>query len=213
MRKRALLSFMFLSADSSNVVVKKNAEYVKSSSNAGEFYDKYYGDIVREFRIVLDDQYKPYYLNPDKNIVVHPDQTANAGNVFTNVRSYGLTVTVKPDWLKEQFTHAPIPNMIVYLLRKQRPLLVPPDEGKRRPPQPMTIKGMEVIGIDTSDVNGRVTFSRLVKSPEYDDHYYLWAESDPVNGKENYKVGVPDLFRFDYKDQAFYSSEYKYSIC
>jgi TANFOR domain-containing protein len=204
-------SFTFFSSDSSNVVIRKGYLYKESWNNAGEFYNTYQGDIYRVYRLEFDETYSPYYLNPDKDITVQPDETVDVGNIFAYVRSYALTVTIKPTRTEEQqFTHVAIPNMHVYLIRRNRPYIVPSDEGKPRPAEAMTMKGGEVIAVGTTNEKGQVTFKRLVKNVLPDDKYYIWAESDPEIGKENYKMLIPYGFRFNFDEEAHFGSEYKY---
>ena len=207
-------NFSFMAFDSCNVLVKKDLYYVPNS--AGGFRDEYIGDVYSEYRIILDNQFLQYYLNPTQNIVVQPDETVDVGNVFSYVRSYELTVTVKPTGLMgQQFTHEPIPNMIVYLMRKTRPALVPKNEGKPNPETPEMKFGMEVVAKATTggwgDTKGKVTFHRLVRNAGIDDKYYYWAESDPDAGKENYKLQSIGYYSYKFHDDdAFYNNEYNY---
>ncbi len=209
-------NFSFMAFDSSDVVVKRNVNYYAHYSNAGEFKDQYIGDVYREYKIVLDNQYLPYYLNPTENIVVQPDETVDVGNIFAYVRSYKLTITVKPtDLVGQQFTHEPIPNMVVYLMRKSRPSLVPEDEAKPNPLTYETKFGMEVVAKATTggwgDNKGKVTFTHLVRNAGTNDKYFYWAESDPEAGKENYKLLSVGYFSYKFNDdEAFYNNQYKY---
>lgn len=206
-------SFSFIAMSKSNTIIKKNIGYY--ASNAGGFQDYYLGDIYFTYRIILDNQHLTYYLNPTKDIIVQPDESVNVGNIFSYVRSYSLTVTVLPtELIGSQLTHEPIPNMIVYLLRKNRPALVPEDEAKPKPVNPIRKKGIEVIAVDTTggfgNKLGKVTFKHLVKNAGVNDNYYLYAESNPGAGKENYKVLKPAFIKFNFKDKAFFNNEYIY---
>ncbi len=203
-------NFSFFYTDSTNIIVKKDYLFVESS---GEFYNKYKGNLYRQFRLEFDPVFSPYYLNPDKNIIVQPDESANVGNVFAKVRSYGLVVTVKPQKnLEQQLTHLPIPNMIVKLLRKNRPYLVPDNEGKPKPLSLQIQSGFQVIAIDTTGENGQVTFRNLVRNVLPDDQYYIWVESDPERGAQNYASWIPVMIKHNFKDNACYGSEYQYPV-
>ena len=212
-------NFSFLTGDSSNVIVRQNVKYTASSANAGEFYDNYFGDIYRQYRIYIENPHSPYYTNPSTNIVVQPKQNENVGNIFANVRSYGLTVQVESNALNEQLVHGSLGNMIVYLLRDTRPIQVPSNEGSPRPEEPETLFGKEVIAKAVTSGNqndqynyGKVHFKKLVKNNGFSDKYYLWTISDPTVGDENYKASSEKMFRFEFDEDAIFNQDYIYPI-
>jgi len=205
-------SFTFLTEDSSDVLVKKDVKYLAYGSN--DFQDNYYGDVYRQYKIMIENPHSPYYTSPTENIIVQPNETKNMGNIFSHVRSYGLTVTIKPGWEGEQFTHEPIGNMIVYLLRDQRPFQVPDNEGWPKPEEPETLFGKEVIAKTVTSGagsnKGKVHFKRLVKNLNSSDKYYLWSVSEPEKGKENYKSASEKPVHFKFNEDAIFNNEYKY---
>jgi len=163
-----------------------------------EFKRKFKGDLWRVARLMVED---PHFTSPDDDIMVQPLEMKDAGTLYADARLYNLTVTMMPStWKKEaQYTQGPLSGIIVYMLRKNRPELVPDNEGI--PPVPaMTREGMQVIGVDTTDNNGRATFRGLVKNIGPNDKYYIAAESDP-HGDKNY-ISIKTSFAYDFVDRS-----------
>ncbi|GIV45861.1 MAG: hypothetical protein KatS3mg036_0679 [Ignavibacterium sp.] len=189
------------------------------SGGGGEFKFNYTGKLYRVIKLIVQ---SPYYTSPDQDIVVQPGENKNYGQIVANVRSYSLTVTVKSpgDWWNNQFLspNASIPNMLVYILRKNKPGEVPDNEGLPSPtnskesPFPGSYKsGFRVIAKGRTDVNGKFTFERLVKSVySKNDQYYIYVIADS-NETLLYQSFLPMSYKYKYPgDNAIYNSQYKY---
>ena len=100
------------------------------SGGGGEFKYNYSGKLYRVIRLIIQ---SPYYTSPDQDIIVQPGENKSYPNIVSYVRSYSLSVKVKSPgtYWNNQFlsANAPISNMIVYILRKNKPGEVPSNEG------------------------------------------------------------------------------------
>lgn len=190
------------------------------SGGGGEFKYSYSGKLYRVVRLIVE---SPYYTSPEKDIIIQPGETQNYGQMIAYVRSYSLTVTVKSPgtYLNNQYlpANSPIPKMFVYILRKNRPNDVPSNEGL---PTPTNMNespfynsyqsGYRVIAKTTTDVNGKATFDRLVKSVySQNDEYMIFALPDSNQTSLSYRTLIS--IKFDFKnpnDKAVYNFEYNY---
>jgi TANFOR domain-containing protein len=171
--------FTFVPPDSMGLIAK---DTLVKFTNKEQFYS-FKGDLYRVARLIVE---SPYYTSPDNDIAVAPLQALDIGALFAYARDYSLTVTMMPsNWQSQaQYTQGPLSGIVVYILRKNRPAGVPDNEGEQ-PDPPMSKEGMQVVGVDTTDNNGRARFSWLVKNVNLNDKYYICAESDP-KGDKNY---------------------------
>lgn len=165
---------------------------------APEFKKHFKGDLWRVARLIVEE---PHFVSPDDDIVVQPLEMKDVGALYADARLYGMTVTTMPSAYKKeaQYTQGALSGIIVYVLRKNRPEHVPENEGT--PPVPAMVKGgMQVIGMDTTDNNGRATFRGLVKNIGPNDKYYIHAEPDP-RGDKNY-ISIKTSFAYDFVDRS-----------
>jgi hypothetical protein len=181
--------FTFVPEDSMGLIAADTA----MKFNVKEQFYGYQGDLYRVARVIVE---SPYYTSPDNDVVAAPAKTLDLGALFAYARDYTLTVTMMPSaWRKEsQYTQGPLSGIVVYLLRKSRPVGVPDNEGVQ-PAPPMSREGMQVVGVDTTDNNGRAEFRCLVKNIGPNDKYYIFAESDP-KGDKNY-IFFKTSFQYD----------------
>lgn len=183
--------FNFINPDSM-VLVKPNHTLTKG----GEFYYIYIGDVYRVARIIVD---HPYYTSPDDDIIIQPWETKNIGTLTSLLRSYQLEATIKPskeEKYREQYSHLPLEQMDVYLIRKNRPYSLPTNEGLPEPTPGETKFGYEVVAKGITGQNGQIIFKRVIVNISPSDNYYLYAESNE-NAPHNYKT-MFGKFTFSY---------------
>lgn len=185
----------FILADSMKLV-KKN--YSFSNCTSGENCYTYVGDVYKVARLIVEDQ---YFASPDDDIIIQPWETKNIGLLTSVLKSFAFEVTIKPDPnFEDQFTHQEIPEMDVYILRKNRPYNLPKNEGSPRPAGYTTKFGYEVVGKGTTEGPGgnfgKIIFTRLIANINPSDAYYLYAESN-TNAPHKY-VAFLGKFTFSY---------------
>lgn len=204
--------FSFNNKDSLGQIVKSDVKY---GATNGEFKDYVTGDVYKVARIMLLSPANYYYASPEDKISLLPGQKMTIGQSICKVRSYRTVFTMKPQINNEnQVSQVPISDMDVYLLRKNRPNLVPNNEGKPRPNPQGNLYDYEIIAKGKSSILqeslGQVVFSRMVRNKENNDEYYIYAKSDPEKGNLNYETPyVPVKFTIP-EDKAIFSDEYKY---
>ncbi len=190
------------------------------SGGGGEFKYNYSGKLYRVIRLIVQ---SPYYTSPDEDIVVQPGENKMYNSMVAYVRSYSLNVTVKSPgtWWNNQFltANATIPNMLVYILRKNKPIEVPNNEGLPSPQDstesPFTgsyQSGYRVIAKGTTNSSGQVTFERLVKSVySQNDEYFIYVIADSNKTSILYRSFIPISYKFkNQNDNAVYNYQYQY---
>lgn len=198
-------------------VISENFSF---SGGGGEFKYTYTGKLYRVIRLIVQSS---YYTSPDENIIVQPGENKNYSNLVAYVRSYSLSVAVKSPgtyWNNQFLTaNAPIPNMMVYILRKNKPNEVPDNEGLPTPqdstesPFNNSIQsGYKVIARQVTDVNGKANFERLVKSVySQNDQYFIYVIADSNKTSLLYQSFIPISYKFKNQgDYAVYNNQYKY---
>jgi len=176
----------------------------------------------RILRIELDSPETDYYTSPADDIIIQPGQTKTLGNLSARVRDYKLTVSFKadPSTAQQKIPKGElVPGMEVYLLRKVRPLGVPPNEGappprnlgEAGPMMQLWFQTMEVVGKGETDANSMTfSFARCVQRHGPNDTYYLFGMSSP-NTNYNYTTIGPVAFKYeDGQDKSISSDEYTY---
>jgi hypothetical protein len=153
---------------------------------AGEGAGSLVGDLWRVARIVLPSD---YYCSPDDEIVVQPGASATVqAQAFP--KTYTLTVTAQV--LLGTFDESQVsttgilPGVDVLVLRKERPLAVPSNEGAPKPSEAIGLFGMQVVAKKRTDENGKADISELVKNVGPNDRYYVLVQSDSVTGDKNF---------------------------
>ena len=190
------------------------------SGGGGEFKYNYFGKLYRVIRLIVQ---SPYYTSPDQDIIVQPGETQNYPKIVSYVRSYSLSVKVKSPgtYWNNQFlsANAPIANMIVYILRKNKPGEVPSNEGLPSPQDSLESpfykslqSGYKVIAKQITDANGVANFERLVKSVySQNDQYYIYVIADSNKTSLLYQSFIPISYKFkNQSDVAIYNYQYQY---
>lgn len=185
-----------------------------------EFGFRYTGKLYRVIKLIVQ---SPYYTSPDQDIIVQPGENKNYPNMVAYVRSYSLTVTVKSPgtwWNNQTLTaNAPIPNMLVYILRKNKPGEVPNNEGLPVPPDSTESpfykslqSGYKVVAKKITDASGKANFERLVKSVySQNDQYFIYVIADSNKTSLRYQSFIPISYKFkNQNDNAVYNYQYKY---
>lgn len=185
--------FNYICPDSM-ILVKAN--HTLSNCTSGENCYTYIGDVYRVARIIVD---HPYYTSPDEDIIIQPWETKNVGTLTSYIRSYQLEATIKPskeEKFSEQYSHLPLEQMDVYLLRKFRAYYLPDNEGLPEQSPGETLFGYEVVAKGITNQNGKIIFKRLIVNISPSDRYYIYAKSTE-NAPHNYKT-VLGKFTFSY---------------
>lgn len=190
------------------------------SGGGGEFTYNYSGKLYRVIRLIVQ---SPYYTSPDEDIIVQPGENKMYNSMVAYVRSYSLTVTVKSPgtyWNNQFLTaNATIPNMIVYILRKNKPGEVPNNEGLPSPQDSTESaftgsyqSGYKVIAKGITNSSGQVTFERLVKSIySQNDQYFIYVIADSNKTSLRYQSFIPISYKFKNPgDYAVYNYQYQY---
>lgn len=176
--------FDFISPDSMLII---NSNYTISYTQAEIDHYSYTGDVYRVARIVVD---HPYYTSPDDDIIIQPYEIKNIGTLTSFLRSFQLEATIKPskdEQYSEQYSHLPLNQMDVYLIRKKHPYGVPENDGLPDPTPGEKKFGFDVIAKGVTGQNGQIIFKRLICNISPSDKYYLYAESNE-NALHNYKT-------------------------
>ncbi|MCU0365307.1 MAG: carboxypeptidase-like regulatory domain-containing protein, partial [Ignavibacteriaceae bacterium] len=175
------------------------ANQTLSNCTSGENCYTYIGNVYRVARLIVD---HPYYTSPDEDIIVQPFENKNIGSLTSYLRSYQLEATIKPskeEKYSEQYSHLPLEQMDVFLIRKNRPYGLPTNEGLPDP-NPGETK------------NGQIFFKRVIINISPSDNYYLYAESSE-NAPHNYKTMLGKFtFSYGYGTDAKYYEEKKTGI-
>jgi hypothetical protein len=192
------------------------------SSGGGEFKYNYSGKLYRVIRLIVQ---SPYYTSPEQDIIVQPGENKMYNSLVAYVRSYSLNVTVKSPgtyWNNQFLTaNAPISNMLVYILRRDKPNEVPNNEGLPSPTDSAESPfagsnqlGYKVIAKSTTNSSGQATFERLVKSIySQNDQYFIYMIADSNKTSLLYQSFIPVSYKFkNQSDNAVYNYQYKYSI-
>lgn len=198
--------FNYICPDSM-VLVKANQ--ILSNCTSGENCYTYIGNVYRVARLIVD---HPYYTCPEEDIIVQPFENKNIGSLTSYIRSYQLEATIKPskeEKYSEQYSHLPLDQMDVFLLRKNRPYGLPTNEGLPNPNPGETKFGYEVISKGVTGQNGKIIFKRLIVNISPSDRYYLYAESNE-NAPHNYKTMLGKFtFSYGYGTDANYYEKKK----
>ena len=197
-----------------------NDNFTLSDRAGQEFGYSYSGKLYRVIKLIVQ---SPYYTSPDQDIIIQPGENKSYPNIVANVRSYSLTVTVKSPgtyWNNQYLSaNAPISNILVYILRKNKPGEVPSNEGLPSPQNstesPFTgsyNSGYQVIGKYTTDSEGKAKFERLVKSIySLNDQYFIYVISDSNKTSLLYRSFIPISYKFKNQgDKAVYNFQYQY---
>lgn len=192
------------------------------SGGGGEFKYNYKGKLYRVIRLIVQ---SPYYASPEEDIIVQPGENKMYNSMVAYVRSYSLNVTVKSPgtyWNNQFLTaNTPIPNMLVYILRKNKPNEVPNNEGLPLPGDSTESpwvgsfqSGYKVIAKGTTNSSGQVTFERLVKSIySQNDEYFIYVVADSNKTSLLYQSWIPITYKFkNQNDYAVYNYQYKYPV-
>ncbi|MCU0405840.1 MAG: hypothetical protein MUE64_02515 [Ignavibacteriaceae bacterium] len=151
--------FNYICPDSM-VLVKANQTL--SNCTSGENCYTYIGNVYRVARLIVD---HPYYTSPDEDIIVQPFENKNIGSLTSYLRSYQLEATIKPskeEKYSEQYSHLPLEQMDVFLIRKNRPYGLPTNEGLPDPNPGETKFGYEVVAKGITGQNGQIFFKRVI---------------------------------------------------
>lgn len=176
--------FNFICPDSMTLI-KTNHTFTNCTS--GENCYTYTGDVYRVARIIVD---HPYYTSPDDDIIIQPYEIKNIGNLTSLIRSFQLEATIKPskeEKYLEQYSHLPLDQMEVYLVRKKNPFGIPKNDGLPDPALGEKKFGYDVIAKGVTGQNGQLIFKRLICNISPSDNYYMYAESSE-NASHNYKT-------------------------
>lgn len=185
--------FNFICPDSM-VLIKANQTF--SNCTSGENCYTYIGDVYRVARIIVD---HPYYTSPDDDIIIQPYETKNIAALTSLLRSFQLEATIKPsteEMYSEQYSHLPLDQMDVYLIRKKHPYGIPENDGLPDPTPGEKKFGYDVIAKAVTNQNGQILFKRLICNISPSDRYYLYAASYE-NAPHNYKTML-GKFTFSY---------------
>lgn len=196
------------------------ADNFSFNGGGGEFKYTYKGKLYRVVRLIVQ---SPYYTSPDENIIVQPGENKMFNSMVAYVRSYSLSVTVKSPgtyWNNQFLTaNAPISNMIVYILRKNKPGEVPSNEGLPSPQDSSESpfyhsfqSGYKVVAKQITDASGKANFERLVKSVySQNDQYFIYVVADSNKTSLLYQSFIPISYKFkNAGDNAVYNYQYKY---
>lgn len=140
------------------------------------------GNVYKVLRIRVEDG---YYASPDVNIVVKPFEEVDLGEILSYVKSYDLSVYVKPIEAKlwrTYFTGGGVPLVQTALLRRpqNKPSSVPVGEEvvsalPKVFPRNDSEAGIGKDGLGLTDKNGKILFKHLVQhNPDnLNDRYYI----------------------------------------
>jgi hypothetical protein len=185
------------------------------SARAGEGPDcpdtlvRYQGRFVRSCRIVVNE---PHYVSPDTNLFPRANDILQTGDVAARVRSYALSLklSLPPNRPPQAGVLA---GWDAYVLRRNRPIHVPANEGTAPFAPPESLQGMRVVAHAVTDSFGHARLRRLVKNTGPDDEYVIWAS--PPRGRQWQAPMTP--FRLDFRspmdgtdtDHAVWNSEWR----
>ncbi|MBD3240441.1 MAG: hypothetical protein GF331_07635, partial [Chitinivibrionales bacterium] len=185
-------SFAFISPDSMGLM---QSDVTVDIGSGKEFVNEITGDLWRVARIILPTD---YYCSPDNEIVVQPNAGASV-QALASVKTYSavFTATVWQGGLddSEVSTLGNLAGVDVFVLRKQRPLAVPDNEGFPKLPEPLQLFDMDVIARERTDADGKAEFKALVKNVGPNDKYYVYVHSDSTQGDKHYASFLTQ-FRF-----------------
>ncbi len=197
-----------------------NENFTLEDRAGQEFGFSYKGKLYRVIRLIVQ---SPYYTSPETDIIVQPGESKNLLAITSKVRSYQLTVNVKSPgtYWNNQFlsSNVKIPDMLVYILRKNRPSEVPENEGlpvseiENESPFPGCYQsGYRVIGKALTDADGNAYFDRLVKSVySQNDEYFIYTIADSNQTTLTYRSLIPIKYQFkNQNDHAIYNFQYTY---
>ncbi len=196
--------FFGFTYDKSMGLVASN-KTVRVGTDMVEFYTSYTGDIYRVARVVVE---SPYYTSPTEDITLQQYQFLEAGDFLARVRSYALNVSVT-----DQETGNALKGVVVYLLRGVRPQEVPAEEGTQSSPtEKLELQDgvYNVVGKDTTGIDGAASFRRVVKNSGDCDFYTLHIEMPQHT--DLYYFDYDSYYRFEYPgDNATFVDEYNYT--
>ncbi|NOY06396.1 MAG: carboxypeptidase regulatory-like domain-containing protein, partial [Chlorobi bacterium] len=200
--------FMFFAKDSTGRILK-NA-LIQCGSN--EFVNSLTGDLYRYYQIMVND---PHLLSPSDEFKVQPGELFDVGTLYSLVRSYSVTVSVK-----DKVKGSQLPNMDVRIVRTTRPYDVPPEEGTLKPYQSvddiffLKKAKAEVIARGKTNAEGKTTLKYMVKNVGGSDRYHLLVSS-PEEGVYYYHT-LWRTFKFgflmDEKDEAGHGMSFDAAI-
>jgi len=210
-------SFSFMNLKQMGVI---NDNFTVSDRAGQEFGYRYTGKLYRVIRLII---LSPYYTSPEQDIIIQPGENGSYNSLVGYVRSYSLNVHVKTPSsagnTQALSANSSLSNMIVYLLRKNRPNEVPNNEGLpissdslESPFANSYQLGYRVIAKSVTNLNGDAQFERLVKSVfTQNDEYYIYVLPDTNKTSYLYKTGFAISYKYKYSyDYAVYNYEYKY---
>lgn len=195
--------FNYICPDSMGLV---KTNHTVTNCTSGENCYTYIGDVYRVARIIVD---HPYYTSPDDDIIIQPFENKNIGTLTSLIRSFQLEATIKPskeEKYSEQYSHLPLDQMDVYIVRKKYPYGIPKNDGLPDSAPGEKKLGYDVIAKGITGQNGQIIFKRLICNISPSDNYYLYAESNE-NAPHNYKTML-GKFTFSYgkgDDANFYT--------
>ncbi len=195
--------FNFFYVDTTTMgVIKNNYDYY----TGGEMGTHHYGDLKIVAKIIVDN---PYFTSPATSLIIQPGESREVGTLFTTFRSYFLTVKVMPEQnVQGQLTTSPLKFVNVKLLRINRPVGVPADEGTAEMPRE-NLSNYEILAEGETDDNGEIKFRRLVKNIGPNDSYWIRMETDTTRGKYFYQLLYSSYqFPQNYNDYAVFRNEY-----
>ncbi|TKT92595.1 hypothetical protein [Dyadobacter frigoris] len=176
----------------------------KSKGSSGELGDKP-TIYTRSIRVVIDN---PYYASPVEEFGTGEEQMSpqglhDFGTIIGKVKSYNLRVQVKSDTtgisqilVQKAGIKENLFGMRVSVLRDLQQKIPTPGANKRPPSDEgfgehtiIKIKdhSYKTIGTGKSDVNGKITFPRMVMANGVNDTYFIATESN-VDGLNNYQL-------------------------
>ncbi len=155
----------------------------------------------------------PYYCSPFVKLTPAAGVDNNVGELVAQVRKYSVKVKVLPTAQNagQQVTQAPLGGVTVYLLRNNRPLGVPADEGWPHPAQGDSLFQAQVIAegktSNTGPDTGCITFGNLVKNiGGANDGYILYAATDSTC--QYHYAFTPVSYKYSLNDTAAFNNEY-----
>lgn len=191
-------------------LIAENAEFTVLDR---DYYDQYFNDNNQDYgkdegaypphqysgalycfvRVMTESE---YYTNQDRVIDLHVGEAKQLEQpIICKVRSYSLTATLTGTGEDGEYNPDKLRGMVVNLWRIERPKDVPPNEGTFT--SPYRFFQYTIVGQDTTDANGVVTFKRLVKNFGNNDTYFIsaYSSNDPsVNPMlHNYSLWIEDF--------------------
>ncbi|MFO8130498.1 MAG: carboxypeptidase regulatory-like domain-containing protein [Bacteroidales bacterium] len=145
----------------------------------------HFGTLMRVVRVIVEN---PYFLSPDDNLIVQPNEALDNVILLTHARDYGLQVQLdysSPGPEMEKFIQnlgEDLSGIRVYLF-KSAPGPVGKPDGEGWPGTTGTTPSFpfkKLIAATTTGSEGKCLFKSLVKAKGLSPgSYFIYAESDP----------------------------------